>query len=123
MIYQLAADFIVLLHFAFILFVVLGGFIVVHQRRVAWLHLPAVLWGMTVEFTGWMCPLTPWEQTLRIKAEQGSYRGDFIAHYLTSLIYPSGLTHRIQFILGLLVLIVNTGIYAWIVKRYHWPNG
>ena len=117
MTYRIAADFIVLLHFAFILFVVLGGLLVFYRRMFAWLHLPTVLWGVLIEFSGWICPLTPWEQSLRIKAGQVGYSGGFVEHYLMPLIYPVALTPEIQIILGVLVLILNVGVYGWLWSK------
>ena len=114
MAYRLSADVLAFIHFAFILFVLFGGFMVLWRRWLAWLHLPAVAWGMLVEFTGWICPLTPWEQALRVKAGEKGYSGGFIEHYLAALIYPAGLTPTIQTVFGLLVFIVNLGIYAWV---------
>ena len=119
MTYRIAADLLVLFHFAFILFVVLGGFLVFYRHLFAWLHLPAVIWGVLIEFSGWICPLTPWEQSLRIKAGQSGYSGGFVEHYLVSLIYPEALTPEIQFVLGMLVLILNVGVYAWVLSKNH----
>jgi len=119
MAYRIAADLLVLFHFAFILFVVLGGVLVFYRRMFAWLHLPAVLWGVLIEFSGWVCPLTPWEQSLRIKAGQAGYSGGFVEHYLVSLIYPEALTPEIQFVLGVLVLMLNVGIYALVWSKTH----
>jgi len=117
MAYRLSADALVLVHFAFILFVLFGGFLVLWRRWLAWLHLPAVAWGMLVEFTGWICPLTPWEQALRAKAGESGYGGGFIEHYLLALIYPAGLTPAVQTVLGAGVAITNLGVYAWIAWR------
>ena len=110
--YRLQADLLVLLHFAFILFALFGGFIVLWRRWVAWPHLAAAAWGVLVEFKGWVCPLTPWESALRAKAGQLGHGGGFIEHYLVSLMYPSGLTPKVQVFLGLMALAMNLGIYA-----------
>ena len=119
MAYRIAADLLVLFHFAFILFVVLGGFLVFYRRLFSWLHLPTVIWGVLIEFSGWICPLTPWEQSLRIKAGQVGYSGGFVEHYLMPLIYPEALTPEIQFVLGMLVLILNVGVYGWLWSKTH----
>ena len=84
----LMADLIVLLHFAFVVFVVLGGLLALRWPRVVWLHVPAVIWGALVEFTGWICPLTPLENRLRRASGEASYQGDFIAHYILPALYP-----------------------------------
>ena len=117
MAYRLQADLLVLLHFAFILFALFGGFIVLWRRWVALPHLSAAAWGVLVEFKGWVCPLTPWENALRAKAGQLGYGGGFIEHYLVSLIYPIGLTPQIQVCLGLMALAMNIVIYAYVATR------
>jgi len=115
--YRLGADALVLAHFAFILFVVFGGFLVLWRHQFLWLHLPALAWGMWVEFAGWICPLTPWEQALRRRAGERGYSGGFIEHYLLAVIYPEGLTPAIQTAMGCLLLVMNVGIYVWIWRQ------
>jgi hypothetical protein len=111
------ADLVVLIHFAFVLFVVLGGLLVLRWRRVAFVHVPAALWGAWIELAGWVCPLTPLEQSLRLKAGEQGYSGSFIEHYLLPLLYPSALTRNIQLLLGCLVLGLNLGIYGYLLYR------
>ena len=118
MIYKLLADAVFLAHLAFVLFVVLGGVAVWWMPRLAWLHLPAVAWGALIEFAGWICPLTPWEQSLRQLAGDRGYRGGFIEHYLLPLLYPQGLTRNVQVVLGVAVLVINVVAYALIVRRH-----
>jgi hypothetical protein len=120
MIYRLLADAVLLLHLAFIVFVILGGLVVLRHPRLAWLHLPTVLWGMLTEYTGWPCPLTPLENTLRQLGGVPPYTGSFIDHYLTSLIYPPGLTREMQIVLGTFVLLVNTVVYWRLWRRRLW---
>ena len=115
MAYSLAADLLVLLHLAFILFVILGGLLVWRWGWLAVLHLPAVLWGALLEFKGWLCPLTPWEQQLRLAAGEAGYSGSFIAHYLLPVLYPDGLTRMVQLLLGAAVLLINLLIYGWLL--------
>lgn len=111
------ADAVVLLHLAFILFVTLGGLLVWRWPRLAWLHLPAAVWGVAVEWSGWICPLTPLESTLRLRAGQPAYGGDFIQHYVMQLIYPDGLTREIQMVLGAVVLALNAAVYLALYRR------
>ena len=111
MIYLVLADAVLLLHFAFILFVVLGGLLVLRRRRLIWLHLPVVIWGALIEFAGWICPLTPLESWLREQGGDRGFSGGFINHYLGTLIYPEGLTRELQWLLGALVLAINAAIY------------
>lgn len=117
MIYRLLADLVFLAHLAFVLFVVLGGIAVWWKPRLAWLHLPAVAWGALIEFAGWICPLTPWEQSLRRLAGENGYSGGFVEHYLFPLLYPEGLTRDVQIVLGMLVLAINGFAYALILRR------
>ena len=118
MIPALAADLLVLVHLAFILFVALGGLLVLRWPRLAWLHLPAALWGALVELDGSIvCPLTPWENALRLAAGESGYGGGFIEHYIVPLIYPPGLTRAMQLWLGAAVLVVNGLAYGVLVAR------
>ena len=121
MLHRLAADAVLLLHLAFVVFVVLGGFLVLRWRKVAWAHLPAVAWGALVEFSGWICPLTPLENALFRSSGEPGYQGDFLAHYLLRALYPQGLTRTTQLMLGGFALAVNVLIYAAIVPRSHRP--
>jgi len=108
----LLADGVLVLHLAFILFVMLGGLLVLRWPRVAWLHVPAVLWGIYVELSGRLCPLTPLENSLREAAGQAGYSGGFIEHYVTAVIYPDGLSRGIQMVLATIVVLVN-GLVYW----------
>jgi len=117
MLHALLADLILLLHLAFILFVVLGGLLVYRHAWVAWLHVPAVAWGVVVELMSWICPLTPLENRLRALAGQGGYDGDFIGAYLLAVIYPDGLTREIQIGLGLGALLLNLLVYGRLLAR------
>ncbi|HXI02810.1 MAG TPA: DUF2784 domain-containing protein, partial [Candidatus Saccharimonadales bacterium] len=114
---RVLADALFLVHLAFILFVVCGGLLALRWRRVAWLHVPAVLWGAFVELTGTICPLTPWESALRRAAGGSGLSGDFIEHYLVPVVYPAGLTRGIQIALGAGVLALNFIVYAILLRR------
>lgn len=117
MIYLLLADATLLLHLAYILFVVLGGLAVLRWPRLAWLHLPAALWAAWVEFSNSACPLTPLENMLRRQGGEAGYDGGFIEHYLAAMIYPEGLTRTAQIVLGSFVLIVNAAVYWRLWRR------
>ena len=112
----LLADLVVVIHFSFVLFVILGGLLVLRWPRLAYLHLPAATWGVLIEFAGWVCPLTPLEQSLRLKAGEQGYSGSFIEHYVLPLLYPSALTRTIQVALGIIVIAVNLGIYGYLIR-------
>ncbi|MFQ5742325.1 MAG: DUF2784 domain-containing protein [Acidobacteriota bacterium] len=118
MFYRTLADLVVLLHLAFIAFVLVGGFLALRWRRLAWLHLPAACWGGLVELTGWFCPLTPLENRLRRASGTMGYSDGFIEHYVLPLIYPADLTREQQVLLGLLLLAVNLAAYT-LVWRQH----
>ena len=111
--YGLAADLLVGVHLAFVGFVVLGGFAVPRRPWLAWLHLPAVAWGVGIELTGAICPLTPLEQWLRWEAGASGYDGDFIARYLLPVLYPAGLTRQAQVVLGIAACGINVAAYGW----------
>lgn len=115
--YPLLADLVLIVHLAFVVFVLFGGLLVLKWRWIAWLHLPAAVWGAVVEFTGWICPLTPLENWLRAQGGEASYRSDFIAQYLLPLLYPEGLTHNVQLLLGTGVVVVNAAVYVWLWRR------
>jgi len=117
MLYTLLADLMLLLHAAFILFVVLGGVLVLWRRVIAWFHLPCAFWGMLIEFKGWICPLTYLENDLRRAAGNSAYDGGFIGHYLVPLVYPPGLTTETQILLGLLVLVINVVVYTLVLRK------
>ena len=114
---RLAADAVLLLHLAFVLFVLFGGALVLRWPRLAWLHLPAVAWGASVEATGWICPLTPLENALRRAAGESGYAGDFVAHYVGALLYPERLTPGTQIVFALAVLGINVFFYAALLLR------
>jgi hypothetical protein len=116
--YNVFADAIVLAHFLFIAFVVCGGLLVIRWPRMAFVHLPAAVWGAVVEIFGWICPLTPLENNFRLLAGESSYSGDFIARYLIPVIYPENLTTTIQQVLGGLVIAVNIIFYSIAIQKH-----
>jgi hypothetical protein len=111
------ADLVLLLHLCFVAFVIAGGLLVLRHRRVAWLHLPMVLWSVVVNLSHWRCPLTPLENFLRLEAGQEGYAGGFLAHYLTPLIYPQAPQWNLGLVIGLGVMIWNTLLYGIILWR------
>ena len=117
MLLSLLADLVLVVHATFILFVVLGGLLVLWQPRIAWVHIPCAIWGAWVELAGWICPLTPLEVDLRTRAGEIGYEGGFIERYVTTALYPQGLTREIQIGLGIAVVAVNVIIYVVAIKR------
>jgi len=106
------ADFLVLLHLLFVVFVVAGGFLLLRWPKIAWLQLPAAVWGATIEFSSGICPLTPLENHLRALGGEAGYSVSFVERYLMPILYPANLTVPIQIVLGGLVVVVNLAAYA-----------
>ncbi|HEY3133273.1 MAG TPA: DUF2784 domain-containing protein [Gemmatimonadaceae bacterium] len=117
MIYRGLADLVLVIHLGFVLFVVLGGLLVVRWPRLAWLHIPAAVWGVLIEYMGWICPLTPLENSFRMKGGEAGYSGGFIEHYVQPTLYPTGLTRSTQVLLGSIVLLLNITAYAIVWTR------
>lgn len=118
MLYRLAADLVVLIHLAFVVFVVLGGLLAFRWSRALLIHLPAALWGVLIEWTGGVCPLTPLEVTLRQLGGEAGYAGGFVERYLVPVLYPQALARPIQIGLGAVVVVANTVVYAvWWRRR------
>jgi hypothetical protein len=115
--YSFLADLTLVVHFAFVAFVVAGGLLVLRWPRIAWVHIPAAVWGALIEFAGWVCPLTPLENEFRRRAGEAAYGGGFVERYLLPIIYPGALTRDVQIILGVLVLAVNLLIYGLVFWR------
>jgi len=112
MLWSLLADAVVVLHFGFTAFVILGGFLTWRWPRIAWLHLPALAWGCWVELSSRICPLTPLENSLRVRGGEAGYSGGFLAHYLHGLLYPPALTPHVQWVLAGLLLGINALAYG-----------
>jgi hypothetical protein len=115
--FRLLADLTVIVHLAFVLFVVFGGLLVLRWRRVAWLHLPAAVWGAWIEFAGWLCPLTPLENWLRERGGRPAYTSSFVERYIIPTLYPDSLSREVQWVLGGLVLLVNGLVYLMVLRR------
>jgi hypothetical protein len=117
MLFRLAADAVIVVHAAFIAFVVLGGLLVARWPRLVWAHIPAAVWGAFIEFAGWICPLTPLENELRYRGGLTRYEGDFVERYLLPVLYPEHLSRDIQFVLGAFVVVLNVAAYWYVVRR------
>ena len=113
----LLAALVVVVHFAFVAFVVAGALLAIRWPRIAWVHLPAAAWGALVEFSGWICPLTPLENWLREQAGTAGYAGDFVEHYVVPVLYPENLTRGFQIAAGTFVVALNACAYGWLVRR------
>ena len=117
MIYRALADFVVVMHLSFILFAVFGGLLGLLSKRWFRIHLPAVIWAALIEFSGFICPLTPLENLLRIKGKVPGYETGFIENYIVPLIYPDLLNRSFQITLGIFVLVLNILIYRYVLHR------
>jgi Protein of Unknown function (DUF2784) len=117
MAYRILADVVLALHLGFVLFVVLGGLLVLRWRPLLWLHVPAAVWGAVIEVSGWACPLTPLENELRRMGGEAGYAGGFVEHYLVPILYPGELTRTTHIALGALVLAINLVIYWFVFSR------
>ena len=115
--YKLAADLILVLHLLFVVFVLFGGLLCLQRTCWVWLHLPAVIWGVWVEWAGWICPLTPLENHFRRLATGQGYQESFVEHYLVPLIYPAQLTISLRSCLGALLLTVNIFVYFCVIRK------
>ena len=117
MLHRWLADAVLVVHLAFVLFVVLGGLLVLRWPRLAWIHVPVALYGAAIEFIGFICPLTPLENSLRRLGGEAGYEGGFIEHYITAALYPSGLTREVQIAAGIALLVFNAAIYGILIRR------
>ena len=116
MVYRLLADLVVVVHALFVVFILVGAFLALRWRWIVWIHVPAAIWGVLIEYGGWICPLTPLENSLRARAGQSTYSGDFIQHYLLGALYPQGLTRMTQYVLGSTALLVNIIGYVLLIR-------
>ncbi len=123
MLSRVCADIVLLTHFAFVIFAVLGGFLVLWKSRAAWVHIPVVLWSSVVNLASWVCPLTPLENWFYARAGQSGYRGGFIEHYIEPLVYPAGMQRDMELIAGISVLAWNTVVYAIVLVRWRRQRG
>jgi len=121
MIWRTLADLVLLLHLCFVLFVIVGGALALRWPRLAWVHVPVAIYGALIEFAGFVCPLTPLENTFRRRGGEAGYQGGFIDHYVAATIYPAGLTRTAQLVLGVAVLVVNGAVYAIWWRRRRTP--
>jgi hypothetical protein len=117
LIYRALADLVLVVHLAFVVFVVLGGLLALRWPWVAFLHSPAAIWGVLIEYTGGICPLTPLENSLRQSGGQPGYSGSFIQHYVQPVLYPAALTGETQIVLGTLARLVNLTVYGLVIAR------
>lgn len=112
--YHLLADFVLVLHLAFVTFSAFGGLLVLRSPKILWLHVPALLWGVMVQWADLICPLTPLENDLRLRAGEAVFAGGFIERYVTGILYPEHLPLELRYVLGFVLIIVNVAVYAYV---------
>ena len=115
--YELAADFTLIIHFTFILFVIFGALLFFITTKIIFIHIPAFIWGSYIELTHSICPLTYLENWFLHKANLTTYSEGFIQNYLEPIVYPTNLTKDIQIFLGIALILINIVIYAFIFSK------
>lgn len=116
MLYAILADIVLIFHFAFVAFALFGGLLVLRFPRAWCLHLPALFWGIAVEWADWICPLTPLENALRLRAGQAGYDNGFVEYWIAAILYPLNLTPGLRYLLGLVLLALNAAVYARVLS-------
>ena len=117
MAYRILAEFILVLHLCFVIFVVFGGLLVLRRHYIAWLHIPSLIWGILVECFFWMCPLTTIENSLRQSGGEAGYPGGFIDYYVSVILYTE-ISPQIRLMLGVLLICFNLFVYLYVVRQY-----
>lgn len=118
--YRILADLVVLAHFGFIAFVVLGGLLAFRWTWIPWFHIPAMAWGVFIELTGRACPLTPLENALRRAGGLTEYSQGFVERYIAPIVYPADLTREFQTEMAFALIGLNISIYACLAwRRWH----
>ena len=115
--YELFANLTLIAHLIFILFVIFGGLLFFIFSKIIYIHLPALLWGIYIEFTNSICPLTYLENWFLYQGGLTTYSNNFINNYLLPIIYPEDLTTDIQIYFGILLIVINISIYGLFLKK------
>ena len=115
--YELAADLTLIVHFAFIIFVVFGALLFFVSTKIIYVHVPALIWGIYIELTHSVCPLTYLENWFLQKANLTTYSEGFIQNYLVSIVYPTNLTDDLQTYLAIVLIVVNMLMYGLIISK------
>ena len=113
----MAANLTLIVHFAFILFVVFGSLLFFVAKKIIFIHIPALIWGSYIELTNSICPLTYLENWFLHKANLTAYSEGFIQNYLMPIVYPTNLTKDLQIYLGIGLIIINMIIYGFIISK------
>lgn len=114
MIYEFLATTVAIVHLAFVVFAMFGGMLVLRYPKMLWLHLPALLWGVVVQWADWICPLTPLENYFRLRSGEAGFEGEFVEHLVSEILYPQDLTLELRYVLGLVLILLNVAVYAYV---------
>jgi len=115
--YEFAADLTLIVHFAFIIFVVFGALLFFVSTKIIYVHVPALIWGIYIEITHSICPLTYLENWFLQKANLTTYSEGFIQNYLVPVVYPTNLTDDLQTYLAIVLIVANMLMYGLIISK------
>jgi hypothetical protein len=120
MTYRVAADAVVVLHFAFVVFVVVGGVLALRWPKVLWVHVPVVLYSVWIITFSITCPLTPLERDLRERGGRDRYDESFIERYVEGVLYPGDMLRQAQFVAA--VIVVGSWVTVALRRRRSDPS-
>ena len=115
--YELAGDLTLIVHFVFIIFVVFGALLFFVSTKIIYVHVPALIWGIYIELTHSVCPLTYLENWFLQKANLTTYSEGFIQNYLLPIVYPKNLTEDLQTYLAIVLIVTNIIVYRLIINK------
>ena len=115
--YEIAADLTLIIHFAFIIFVIFGALLFFVSRKIIYVHVPALIWGIYIELTHSICPLTHLENWFLQKADLKTYSEGFIQNYLMPIVYPKNLTEDLQIYFAIVLVVINSTIYGFLIYK------
>jgi len=115
--YEFAADLTLIVHFAFIIFVVFGALLFFVSTKIIYVHVPALIWGIYIELTHSVCPLTYLENWFLQKANLTTYSEGFIQNYLVPIVYPKNLTDSLQIYFAIVLIVANMIMYGLIISK------
>ena len=115
--YELAANLTLIVHFAFIIFVVFGALLFFVATKIFYAHIPALIWGIYIELTHSVCPLTYLENWFLQKTNFTMYSESFIQNYLVPIVYPKNLTEDLQIYFAIVIVVINSIFYGFIINK------
>ena len=120
--YELAANFTLIIHFTFICFVVFGVALFFVSKKIIYLHVPALIWGIYIELTHSVCPLTYLENWFLQQANLTTYSEGFIQNYLVPIVYPNNMTEDLQTYFATALIVANMIMYGLIISKSKQTN-